>query len=73
MSVPAESLISLHAKGTANSALNDITAEIPTGVIGLLGPNGAGKSTLIKTLLGLAALTEGQRVLTTMLPLKTIA
>tara|TARA_Y100000814_G_scaffold280525_1_gene244001 strand:+ start:257 stop:1201 length:945 start_codon:yes stop_codon:yes gene_type:complete len=63
MSVPAESLISLQNVTKRYGkflALNDITAEIPTGVIGLLGPNGAGKSTLIKTLLGLAALTEGQ-------------
>ena len=63
MSVPAESLISLQNVTKRYGkflALNDITAEIPTGVIGLLGPNGAGKSTLIKTLLGLAALAEGQ-------------
>ena len=63
MSVPAESLISLQNVTKRYGkflALNDITAEIPSGVIGLLGPNGAGKSTLIKMLLGLATLTEGQ-------------
>ena len=63
MSVPAEPLISLQNVTKRYGkflALNDITAEIPSGVIGLLGPNGAGKSTLIKMLLGLATLTEGQ-------------
>ncbi|MBT4694013.1 MAG: ATP-binding cassette domain-containing protein, partial [Planctomycetaceae bacterium] len=28
-------------------ALDDVSVEIPPGIIGLLGPNGAGKSTLI--------------------------
>ena len=53
MSVPAEPLISLQNVTKRYGkflALNDITAEIPSGVIGLLGPNGAGKSTLIKML-----------------------
>ncbi|MBC8437429.1 MAG: ABC transporter ATP-binding protein [Planctomycetes bacterium] len=40
-------------------ALNDVSVEIPPGIIGLLGPNGAGKSTLIKALLGLVKLTAG--------------
>lgn len=40
-------------------ALDDITLDVPKGVIGLLGPNGAGKSTLIKTLLGLVKITNG--------------
>lgn len=35
-------------------ALDNLSVEIPRGIIGLLGPNGAGKSTLIKALLGLA-------------------
>ena len=63
MSNSSESLISLQnvtKRYGSFLALDNITAEIPTGVIGLLGPNGAGKSTLIKTLLGLAAPTEGQ-------------
>ena len=62
MSNSSESLISLQnvtKRYGSFLALDNITAEIPTGVIGLLGPNGAGKSTLIKTLLGLASLTEG--------------
>jgi len=40
-------------------ALDDVSVEIPAGIIGLLGPNGAGKSTLIKVLLGLVKLTAG--------------
>ena len=40
-------------------ALDDVSVEIPPGIIGLLGPNGAGKSTLIKVLLGLVKLTAG--------------
>ncbi len=63
MSSSTDSLISLQnvtKRYGSFLALNDITAEIPRGVIGLLGPNGAGKSTLIKTLLGLVALTEGR-------------
>ncbi|MBA61391.1 MAG: ABC transporter-like protein [Planctomycetaceae bacterium] len=63
MSSPADSLISLKNVTKRYGrflALNDITVELPKGVIGLLGPNGAGKSTLIKTLLGLASLTQGE-------------
>ena len=39
-------------------ALDDVSVEIPPGIIGLLGPNGAGKSTLIKVLLGLVKLSK---------------
>ena len=31
-------------------ALNNITLNLPTGMVGLLGPNGAGKSSLMRTL-----------------------
>ena len=34
-------------------ALDKLSVEISSGIIGLLGPNGAGKSTFIKSLLGL--------------------
>lgn len=37
-----------YADGTR--ALNDITLNIPSGMVGLLGPNGAGKSSLMRTL-----------------------
>ncbi len=32
--------------------LNDVTVEVPTGIVGLLGPNGAGKSTFLKLVTG---------------------
>ena len=40
-------------------ALDDVTLDIDSGIIGLLGPNGAGKSTLIKTLLGMVSIQQG--------------
>ena len=40
-------------------ALNDFSANIPTGVTGLLGPNGAGKTTLIRTILGIHTFESG--------------
>ncbi len=33
-------------------ALNEVSFDVPGGVVGLLGPNGAGKSTLLKILTG---------------------
>jgi ABC-2 type transport system ATP-binding protein len=42
------------------TALDDLTLELQSGVIGLVGANGAGKSTLIKILLGLLAPTSGR-------------
>src|SRR5215471_8602345 len=41
------------------TALDDLTLEIPPGIVGLVGANGAGKSTLIKILLGLLPATDG--------------
>jgi ABC-2 type transport system ATP-binding protein len=41
-------------------AVNDITWEVPTGVVlGLLGPNGAGKTTTMRMAMGLIRPTEG--------------
>ncbi|MFX1534432.1 MAG: ABC transporter ATP-binding protein [Promethearchaeota archaeon] len=40
-------------------ALDDVTADIPSGAVGLLGPNGSGKTTLIRILLGLIDPTKG--------------
>ena len=42
-------------------AVNDLTFEVPAGVIfGFLGPNGAGKTTTLRLLLGLQRPTAGQ-------------
>ena len=41
-------------------ALDQLTLDIPPGIVGLVGANGAGKSTLIKILLGLLAPTSGR-------------
>jgi len=41
-------------------ALNDLTIEVPAGVVfGFLGPNGAGKTTTIRLLLNLIEPTSG--------------
>ena len=42
------------------TALDELTLEIPPGIVGLVGANGAGKSTLIKILLGLLGPTTGK-------------
>ena len=42
------------------TALDDLTLELRSGVIGLVGANGAGKSTLIRILLGLLQPTSGR-------------
>ncbi len=44
----------------SNQALDDVSLEIPKGVVmGLMGENGAGKTTLIKHILGLLKAQEG--------------
>ena len=39
--------------------LNDVTVEIPAGIVGLLGPNGAGKSTFMKLVTGQLKPSQG--------------
>jgi ABC-2 type transport system ATP-binding protein len=41
------------------TVLDDVTAEVPSGITGLVGPNGAGKSTLVRAILGLVRLASG--------------
>jgi ABC-2 type transport system ATP-binding protein len=43
----------------AVTALDDLSAAVPSGAIGLLGPNGSGKTTMIRTLLGLIPVDAG--------------
>jgi len=40
-------------------ALNDVTTEVSSGVLGLLGPNGAGKSTFMKLVAGQLRPSQG--------------
>jgi ABC-2 type transport system ATP-binding protein len=42
------------------TALDELSVEVPPGIVGLVGANGAGKSTLIKILLGLLPATAGE-------------
>ena len=41
------------------TALDDLTLDLESGIIGLVGANGAGKSTLLKILLGLLEPSDG--------------
>lgn len=44
----------------ANTVLDDVTFEVPTGAfVGVVGPNGAGKSTLLQALVGIQELDSG--------------
>ena len=42
------------------TALDDLTFELPRGLVGLVGANGAGKTTLFRLLLGISKPTEGR-------------
>ena len=52
MSAPVVSARSLSKWYGQVIGLNDVTVDVPTGIIGLLGPNGAGKSTFMKLVTG---------------------
>lgn len=41
-------------------AVNDLTVELPAGVVGLLGRNGAGKTSILKAMLGLVQPERGR-------------
>lgn len=57
MSISVENLSKFY--GT-QKAVNNISFEAKTGVLGFLGPNGAGKSTTMKILTGYIPQTEGK-------------
>ncbi|HSB84754.1 MAG TPA: ABC transporter ATP-binding protein [Ilumatobacteraceae bacterium] len=42
------------------TALDDLTLELPRGLVGLVGANGAGKTTMFRLLLGISKPTEGR-------------
>jgi ABC-2 type transport system ATP-binding protein len=58
-SAPIVHVESLTRRFGTVTALDDLTLDLGSGVIGLVGANGAGKSTLIRILLGLLAPTSG--------------
>jgi ABC-2 type transport system ATP-binding protein len=41
------------------TALDDLTIDVPRGLVGLVGANGAGKTTMFRLLLGISKPTEG--------------
>jgi len=55
--IATRSLTKRYAGGV--TALDDLTLELESGIIGLVGANGAGKSTLLRILLGLLPPTSG--------------
>lgn len=46
--------------GKKTRALNDLSIDLPSGMIGLVGPNGAGKTTLMRILCGIIQPTRGR-------------
>jgi ABC-2 type transport system ATP-binding protein len=42
------------------TALDDLTIEVPRGLVGIVGANGAGKTTMFRLLLGISRPTEGR-------------
>jgi len=53
------SLRALSKRYPGVTALDDLTLDLESGIIGLVGSNGAGKSTLLKILVGLVAPSGG--------------
>ena len=60
MTPPAIRTLSVGRTFGSVRALDDVTLEVPSGIIfGFLGPNGSGKTTMIRLLLGLLEPTAG--------------
>ncbi len=57
---PLLRLESLTKRYPGTTALDDLTVELPRGLIGMVGANGAGKTTTFRLLLGLARPTRGR-------------
>jgi ABC-2 type transport system ATP-binding protein len=60
--VLADSLLRIHGltkRYPGVTALDDLTMDLPRGLVGLVGANGAGKTTMFRLLLGLSKPTEG--------------
>jgi ABC-2 type transport system ATP-binding protein len=57
---PIISVTSLTKRYGRQTALSNLTFDVPRACIGLLGANGAGKTTLVKALLGLTNPTTGE-------------
>jgi ABC-2 type transport system ATP-binding protein len=58
--VPLLRIDGLTKKYPGVTALDDLTIELPRGLVGLVGANGAGKTTLFRLLLGISKPTEGR-------------
>ncbi len=57
---PLFRLESLTKRYPGVTALDDLTVEVPRGLVGLVGANGAGKTTMFRLMLGLARPSEGR-------------
>ena len=57
--MPLLSAVAVTKRYPGVTALDSLTLELNSGIIGLVGANGAGKSTFIRILLGLLAPTSG--------------
>lgn len=57
MSIRVQNLTKLYGK---QKALDNVSFQTQSNIIGFLGPNGAGKSTTMKTLTGILPIEDGQ-------------
>lgn len=65
--------ISLTYPGNSHPSLHNVNLEIPEGLsVALVGPSGAGKTSVVDVILGVIMPTEGEIVLSGMLPLECV-